>query len=50
MMNETAVDQKFKDVSVEYETREGSAKAGSKFKYTSGTLVSTTYCPIYIVA
>ncbi|XP_071167585.1 sodium/calcium exchanger 2-like isoform X7 [Mytilus edulis] len=38
MMNETAVDQKFKDVSVEYETREGSAKAGSKFKYTSGTL------------
>ncbi|CAC5412239.1 SLC8A [Mytilus coruscus] len=38
MMNETIVDQKFKDVSVEYETREGSAKAGSKFKYTSGTL------------
>ncbi|XP_052099080.1 uncharacterized protein LOC127733801 isoform X5 [Mytilus californianus] len=38
MMNETTVDQKFKDVSVEYETREGSAKAGSKFKYTSGTL------------
>lgn len=40
MINETTADPKFKEVSVEYETREGSAKAGSKFKYITGTLVS----------
>lgn len=33
------------DVTVEYETREGSAKAGKDFKYTQGFLVSNSGFP-----